>query len=369
MLPSAPKDVGRHSEIFTSALASVGFQVENRMRLPKVDHSVVVLVDGLGDLNLKSAGGHARFLNQQKNQPVRCEFPSSTATSITGFATGVRSSEHGLIGYSVFDRDTGSIENLLTGYADFNGGLERKAIPNLSDEFLTKLAVIGPSAYQFSGLTAITMTGASYIPAETIEDRFTAAISRAKSERHGFTYLYVPELDQLAHRFGFDSHQWLAALENLDQILAKSVNEFPSNTGIIVTADHGIVDVSEAGRRMLSDSTQYIAMAKATAGDPRSNFVYFNDGIGFFEFQEMMFEEFPGQINVLSFDQLENAGWLGKFDSKFESIKPDAVLLWKDGLAGYDLRTAKPSHLKMIGQHGGLSDFETKIPVIRMRAY
>ena len=105
MLPAAPKDVGRLSDVFVSAAAAIGKGSENRLRLPKVSSAVVVLVDGLGYENLTAASGYARFLNSQKVEAMRCEFPSTTATSLTGLATGMRSGEHGIIGYSVFDRN------------------------------------------------------------------------------------------------------------------------------------------------------------------------------------------------------------------------------------------------------------------------
>ena len=370
MLPSAPKDVGRLSDVFTSALASAGGLGENRLRLAKVKHSVVVLVDGLGYENLKGATAYARFLNQNLDTALRCEFPSTTATSITGFSTGSRSNKHGLIGYSVFNRKSNEQMNLLTGWSSQDEAVKFKQVSTIAEsEPAIPIFSIGPKAYENSGLTALTMAGANYVGAERIAERFEAAEQIIRRENSSLSYLYVPELDQIAHKFGVESNDWLYALEELDLIVNRFASKLGSDVGVLLTADHGVVDVPHDQHIYLDEFDWYTSATVATTGDPRCNFVYMHTSNEIDELKTRLIDEFGQAAYVVSPDELMRAGWLGEFSPKQSDLLPDLFIIWRDQLVAYDRRFAKPSHLKMIGQHGAISDPEMRIPLIKLGKY
>ena len=369
MLPAAPKDVGRLSDVFTSALASVGGGGENRLRIPKVRHSVVILVDGLGFENLKDNPGYARFLNSNLHESIRCEFPSTTATSLAGLSTGLRSNHHGLIGYAVFDRQSGQFMNLLNGWSNVSEASKFKTVPALSESANVKVSVIGPKAYESSGFTELTMKGADYLSAERLSERFSSSEKLIRTEPASLTYLYIPELDQIAHRFGSESNEWLAALEELDLVVNRFASKLGDGVGVILTADHGVMDVSSDGQIFLDDFDWYCNSVIATAGDPRCNFVYLNGGAESPNSIIKMAREAWGQVAyVCTPAELSAAGWQLS-GSLNQRITPDFYIIWRDSFVGYDRRTAKPSHLKMIGQHGSITDREMRVPFIKFGSY
>lgn len=353
--------------MLVSALASVGGEFENRMRLPKVKHSVVILVDGLGFENLRAASGYARFLNSKLEHSIRCEFPSTTATSLTGLATGTRSGVHGLIGYSVYDRISKSQKNLLTGWTSANDAASFKSQSTLSEiSGEVEVNVIGPAVYESSGFTELTMKGASYQAADKIPDRFALIEKTFVGSAATVSYLYVPELDQAAHKFGVASNQWLHLLEELDLILNRFNSKITSNVGVIITADHGVLDVAQTDHIYLDDFAWYRDSVENTAGDPRCNFVYLKTSDDLAEFTKKAREVFGHAAYVCTNQQLVEAGWLVEGTS---TLKPDIYLIWKVDQVAYDRRFSKPQHLKMIGQHGGISDVETRIPLIKLGKY
>jgi hypothetical protein len=65
--------------------------------------SIVVLIDGLGYDLLRQRGGHAPFLRGLLPSAYRlcAGFPSTTATSMGTFGTGLPPGAHGLVGYEV----------------------------------------------------------------------------------------------------------------------------------------------------------------------------------------------------------------------------------------------------------------------------
>jgi len=354
--------------VFASALASLIGGQPNPLRLPKVSHAVVILVDGLGFENLAESKGYARFLGSKLDASIRCEFPSTTATSLTGLATGLRSNEHGVIGYSVYDRNSAMPMNLLTGWDSPAEASKFKKAETISESAQgVAVRVIGPGVYEGSGFTALTMPGAQYLAAETIEDRFST-LTRIDSGK-SLTYLYVPELDQLAHRFGVESVQWLNALEELDQQISKFASRIPSNMGLIVTADHGIIDVPNENHVYLDSYDWYEQSVVQTAGDPRCNFVYLREHGNAESIKSKLVQEFGSQAFICDIDELRNSGWADWSAAELASYVPDLIVIWQANAVGYDRRNAKPQHLKMIGQHGGISDRETRIPLIKLGAF
>jgi len=354
--------------VFSSAFSAVGGHAANDLRLPKVNHAVVVLIDGLGYENLTQAKAYSRFLNSQNLESIRCEFPSTTATSITGFATGVRAEKHGVIGYSVFDRNTSTAINLLTGWESSLEAKRFKKINSISDDSSEPaVRVIAPKSYQDSGFTALTMAGAQYLAADSVSERFAKLTSFPSSKT--LTYLYVPELDQLAHRFGVSSTNWLEALEDVDMELSRLSERLQPGVGIVVTADHGIVDVPRANQVMLEKFDWYVNAVAHTSGDPRCNYLYLKNQTDLSQVQAKAQSEFGGEAYVCSVSELAESGWANWEVAVESGYAPDLIVIWRNNAVGYDQRTAKPHHLKMVGQHGGLSDIETRVPLIKFGAF
>jgi predicted AlkP superfamily pyrophosphatase or phosphodiesterase len=370
MLPVAPKDVGRLSDVLASALSSVGGGGENRLRLPKVSHAVVILVDGLGYENLVQAPAYARFLTSNLKDSIRCEFPSTTATSLTGFATGSRSSEHGVIGYSVFDRELRAVKNLLTGWDSWASAEEFKSTSTLSElAHDVSFRAVGPKAYANSGFTALTMNSAEYLGAEGIADRFQTVEKAMSASGRSVNYVYVPELDQAAHKFGVDSNQWLHLLEELDLVINRFISRLSGNVGVIVTSDHGVIDVPDSSHVFLDDFDWYTSAVIQTTGDPRCNFIYLNDDVDMEAFKAIISKELGLAAYICDARDLSASGWIGDFGNKSKKYLPDLFLIWKERQVGYDRRFAKAHHMKLIGQHGGISDAETRIPLIKLGKY
>ena len=368
MLPPAPKDVGRLSHVFGSALAAVGGNTENRLRLAKASHSVVVLIDGLGWHNLQDAKAYARFLSSRQLDSIRCEFPSTTATSLTGLATGERSGSHGMIGYSVFKRSNQKPMNLLTGWGSVDEAKGFKKVKSLSEAVENvAVRVIGPSVYKDSGFSAITMPNVNYVVADSISERFAKAL-RVPSQ-NSVTYLYVPELDQLAHKFGVSSTKWLDALEEVDGELSKFNSQLPSNFGVLVTADHGVIDVPSENHVFLDEFDWYVDSVLHTAGDPRCNFVYLSEGVDSAAFTLALKHQFGASAYVCDSSELKISGWADWTTPTTSEVAPDLVIIWNGNAVAYDRRVAKPQYLKMIGQHGGISDQETRIPLIKLGCF
>jgi hypothetical protein len=207
-----------------------------------------------------------------------------------------------------------------------------------------------------------TMPNAKYIPASSFEERFKAA-QRALAVPNSLTYLYFPELDQLAHRFGSSSINWLNTVEELDAELAKFSRTIPSGAGVVLTADHGIIDVP-VDRHIYLDYFECFDDLEQIGGDPRVSFLYFPDDIDLAEKREEIISAIGVICQVVTVSELVEAGWLEQLSAQAASVAPDFVLLPSSDRVVYHRVFAKARSLLMVGQHGGMMQAEWEVPLI-----
>jgi hypothetical protein len=368
MLPSVPKSFGRLSEAYLSALLALDGK-QNPLSLTPKQSYAVILVDGLGVSNIKAAGGHAGFLNQKlaNSKTLFSGFPTTTATSLASFATGKQSGEHAFIGYRVFDCQSSRAINLLNDlgtdlpprkYQDLETISERGAA--LGKRMLT----IGPAEYEASGFTQATMPASQYLPAKSLEDRFEIAVSEL-AKPGSLIYLYIPELDQLAHRFGTSSQKWLNTIEELDSVIGRFAKLLPKSAGAILTADHGVIDVPKTSHIYLDEyeSMQNLLMI---GGDPRVGFAYFESNVDLELKRANVEAELGSLVDLASVQELVDAGWYQPLTPTASALAPDLILLPKGERVVYHRDFAKPKSLVMIGQHGGMSKAEWEVPLISL---
>jgi hypothetical protein len=366
MLPSVPKSFGRLSEANLSAfLALQGKQ--NPLGLPSRKSYAVILIDGLGAQNIKAAGAHASFLNSKLSgsKTLFAGFPTTTATSLASLATGKGNGTHAFLGYRVFDRKLGKAINLLNDLGEQLPPRDYQDLETISEVAAgigINVVTVGPAEYAESGFTKATMPASKYLAAKTLEERFELA-RKELATPGSLIYLYVPELDQLAHRFGVDSNNWLETLEDLDSIVSKFISAMPKAAGAILTADHGVIDVPKSDQIFL-DEFESLKDILMIGGDPRAGYLYLEEGTDLIAKRQEVSDELSGLVDVVTLAELVAAGWIEPLSKAALRISPDFVLLPKSERVVYHRGFAKKKSLEMIGQHGGMTKAEWEVPLL-----
>ncbi|PWC04237.1 alkaline phosphatase family protein [Agromyces badenianii] len=372
MLPVPADTAPRLAAVLGSSMASIQ-GAENALGLPPASAAVVVLVDGLGASNIQARSGHARFLaaRMAKRDVIRTVFPSTTAAAIATFATGRAPGEHGLVGYRVLDAAHDRLVNQLNGW---DAGMRPETwqrVPTLFEtmgEAGIRGYAIGSSRYADSGFTHAVLRGAEYRPAASIADRFAEAERIVASGERAVVYLYIPELDQAAHAHGWESDRWLALLEGVDAELAAFERRMPRGAGLIVTADHGVIDVPAHRHVFIDAKPELLDGVRHVGGEPRCLSLYLEPGLDSsarVELVERWRSAEGHRAWVLSRDEAIDAGLYGPVDTEVRSRIGDIIIAARAGIAYYDRREANHQAEAMIGQHGSLSDEETRVPLIR----
>lgn len=376
MLPAPTDSARRLAEVLPSTIASLSGR-PGPLALQTARSAVVVLVDGLGAANLGARRGHARTMAAAfgKRDVARTVFPSTTAAAISTFATGEYPGRHGLVGYRTLVPETDTLQNQLNGWE--RGGLAagwQRCTPlfeSAAGEGLRPFTV-GLPRYADSGFTRAVLRGAEYRAADTIDARFEIARELVSDVDGALVYLYVPELDQIAHAHGWESDRWTAALEEVDAAIAAFTKRMPRDTGLLVTADHGVLDVPEHRHVHIDARADLVDGVRHVGGEPRCLALYLEPGLGERERADLVRrwrEAEDGRAWVLTRDEAIDAGLFGEVHDAVRPRIADLLVAARAGIAYYDRREPDRQAERMIGQHGSMTDEETRVPLLRFGAY
>lgn len=340
--------------------------------LQPVLHVIAVIVDGLGASNLGERAGHARFLAAHRRRPLIAPVPSTTAAALTTAMTGALPGQHGLVGYEVLDPGRDRLVNQLRGWDSLeNADTWQRCATAFEDA--SRLSIrpfaVGPSKFAGSGFTQAVLRGSQYVPADSISERVDAAIRLSRQPEPTFVYLYIPELDKLAHKHGWQSDRWVTALEDVDAELARLHEEAPPRTGVVVSADHGILDISGEAQILYDQEPSLLNGVRHVGGEPRFRQLYVEPGESVDAVAERWRAVESERAWVATKEEAVSAGWFGEVDADVSQRIGDVLIAARKRVTYYDSTPASAQSRRMIGQHGSLTDEEMLVPFIPVGAW
>jgi hypothetical protein len=381
-LPAAPA-YGRRSvaEVLSSAAASLGLAgFENALALPPAKRICVVVADGLGRSLLKQKSAHTPFLRgiMQRGQgavPVWLDsaFPSTTAASLASLGTGLAPGQHGLVGYDVLDPAQDKVVNMLGNWDAGVDPQEWQPFATVFERAAQHVDVATVSLPQFgsSPMTLAALRGGRFISATTSHARTAAAAEAMAGADSSLMYFYLNDLDKAGHRHGSQSPQWEHQLEELDATVKRLDATLPAGTTVLVTADHGMLDVAEAQRIDFSAEPALVAGVRHTAGEPRMVHLYLEDGSDGNARQHLLDAwrgRFGDRIWAFTREEALAAGLFGPVRPEVVGRIGHVMIAARDALAFYDTRRVRPTALEVVGQHGSLTKAEREVPLLCFQA-
>ncbi len=375
MLPAAFTTQLSLAAVLPSSVDSL-LGAQNPLGLQPVERIVVVVVDGLGAASLRARAGHARFLAPFHTKPstIDAGFPTTTAAALATLCTGTTPGTHGLVGYRVLDSASDRLVNQLNGWDD---RLDPATWQRSETVFERATAVgvrtyaIGQPRYSDSGFTHAVLRGAEYVSGRRVADRFEAARDILRRPGPSLTYLYVSELDTVAHASGWESPAWTAELEELDGHLASLTAALGRSDGILVTADHGVIDVPQSGHVLFDTVPELVDGVEYVGGEPRCLQLYLSDRSAEAAVRlAATWTDVEGERAwIATRAEAVEAGWFGvEVDAEVLPRIGDVLVAARRRIAYYDSRDPLQSGRNMIGQHGSLTPDETRVPLIRLGA-
>lgn len=379
----APPAYGDRSiaEVFSSAAASVGVPgFDNRLTLPDARRVCVVLADGLGRQLLKQKSAHTPFLRSvmQAGQGavpsgLDAAFPTTTAASLASFGTGQPAGQHGMVGYDVVDPDQDRVVNMLSNWDDGVDPRQWQPLPTVFERAAgyVDVSTVALPRFSDSAMTQAALRGGRFIAGTTAHARTAAAAEAMAGADSALMYFYVHELDKAGHRYGSASPQWEHQLEELDATVRRLNAALPAGTTVLVTGDHGMVDVPESQRLDFSADPALIEGVRHTAGEPRMVHLYLEEGLGEAGRRRLLQawrSRFGDRIWAFSRGEAVAAGLFGDVRRAVSPRIGDVMIAARDPLALYDTRRVPARALEVVGQHGSLTKAEREVPLLCFQA-
>jgi hypothetical protein len=179
-----------------------------------------------------------------------------------------------------------------------------------------------------------------------------------------YTYFYYPGIDSAAHAFGPSSAAVREEVEILDAALERLSGALDGSARVVVSSDHGGIDVDPAQKRLL-DPAEHLATLLRTppSCEPRAPVFHVVPGAEA-EFAESFRARFGDHFALLTTQEVQDLGLLGPRAASAvgRARLGDFMAL----SAGHDvlIYAADQGMTQMIGFHGGLTPDEIRIPLV-----
>jgi hypothetical protein len=363
------------ADVLPSALAVLGLpgspdRLALRDALSGVRRIALLLVDGLGYHLLPLARPVAPVLADVLDgrlgtlRQISSGFPSTTPTSLVSLGTGVGSGAHGVLGFTLNVPGTDRVLNHVD-WRDDPDPRTWQPVPSLfalAASAGIPVTTVSRPEYEGSGLTVAAYGDVEFVGAAD-PDALAEQMLRALRTRPGLVYGYHPPLDTAAHVFGIESPQWMAAAAEVDRLLARLVDELPRDAALLVTADHGGMNVPD-DRRIDADADRRLrAGVRVIAGEPRVRYVHTYAGA-----QDDVLDAWRSVLGaaaqVVTRDEAVAAGWFGPVPQAHLARIGDLVAVCQDRHVLLATKHEDKRVGKLVAYHGAMTAEETAIPLI-----
>jgi Type I phosphodiesterase / nucleotide pyrophosphatase len=336
----------------------------------QVDRVAVVLVDGMGWHLLPELAGSAPLLGSVlaggtgRLSQLTCTFPSTTPSSLVSLGTGAQPGEHGILGFTVNIPGTDRVLHHIQ-WRDDPPYAAWQPLPTWFERLqqcgVGARAVL-PASFMGSGLTDAAYRGADFRLTHTTDD-YAQELAGELQAAPGLVYGYTADLDTAAHVFGIGSPQWHEAAVRVDALLTRLVDALPPNAVLLVTADHGGLNVPPDARVDLDTDPRLGEGVRVVAGEPRVRYLHTEPGAAA-DVQATWSRVLDGRAQVYSRAQAVATGMFGPVNPRHLPRIGDVVVICTGDAAVLATGHEPPETANLIGFHGAATPAEMAIPLI-----
>ena len=327
---------------------------------------MVLLVDGLGADLLRAHADLAPTL-ASLSRPVgdlSAPCPSTTPVSLATLGTGLPPGSHGILGFvtDIPGEDRTLNHTQWADDPDPDVWQSRRTVFEQAQAAGVAATAVGPYAYAGSGLTRAAYRGATYTGVVSHGDLSALALRSLAATPRSLVYGYIPELDLTGHVRGVDSPSWRAQLGLIDRLVEQLVAGLPDDAALLVTADHGMLDVPGETRFDLDGESDLADGVRVLAGEPRARYVHAQPGAED-DVLSRWREVLGDRAWVVSRDEAVASGVFGPVDDALAARIGDVVALARGSWA-LVTPEQEPGPSRLAAYHGSLTATELAIPLL-----
>lgn len=320
---------------------------------------VLLVIDGLGWNQLATRRALAPTLSALDGGPITTVAPSTTATALTSISTGLPPGEHGVIGYRI--AVNGEVLNVLRWMT--SAGDARQTIPptKLQPNHVfggQRPPVVTRAEFERSGFTLAHLDETRFTGYRTL-GTLAAEVVRLARSREPFVYAYYEGLDKVSHEYGLGAH-YDSELQWIDHLVAVLLDQLPSGTVLVVTADHGQVVVPQEHVLELPGVVQ--AQVSGQSGEGRFRWLHARGGRAGALLDAA--RDSLGEVAwVRSRAEAIAEGWYGPIVTDAAAGRLGDVLLAAKGTYAFNDPDDTGPYI-LVGRHGSLTEDEMLVPLL-----
>ncbi|MFO7780913.1 MAG: alkaline phosphatase family protein [Spirochaetia bacterium] len=342
--------------------------------LSRVRGIVFVIADGLGVEQIeKSAPGG--FLKGAMRSELRSVYPSTTATALTSLASARWAGIHGVTGWwthiprlartlcavSFSERGTNADAGALR--------IDMGEIVPVGSMYQTDLVAVSSLLPQYiadSPFARWTRGETPIAPYRSLAHAFRQATRRARATDGPFLLsVYLPHVDSTIHKRGTDHAETHAVIGELDRRLDHLASRVPADVAVVLTADHGLVDLDRTLHEVIEDGHPLLdGLLLPPTGEGTNPVFHVRDGAEQKVREALDRSEAGAAFRLVPTDLLAGAGFFGP-----DGIDPEV----RERFGTHIGVAERPALLEYVpagresirhrGIHGGLRAGEMRVPL------
>ena len=225
------------------------------------------------------------FLPEHVDRELFTVYPSTTAVALTSLATGQWPTTHAVTGWWTHLDQLGAPAGILHYVTRAENrdlaelGVKPESafpVPSILSQFKRDAQVVVPVSLVDSTYSRYFSGGRRTVGFSSLQEALTMVAHRVlEATEPTFTYVYIPNVDGLAHRHGMTGPEVREALMELDAGLARLHSDLGGMGTIVMTADHGLKDTPVSARHTLGLSRELLRFPPS--GDARVMYLHVRD--------------------------------------------------------------------------------------------
>ena len=348
----------------------------------RANQIVLLVVDGMGWSQVEAARDSIPTLSSGEMVQITSVVPTTTATALTSISTGLPPASHGIVGYRLaITGSTGSRSADRRPVDTGPPGPEGAAVLNVlkwRTEHGDARLSLPPRKFQpspaFCGLSVPSVTRADFaatgfsaahldsarIIGWQVPSTLVVAVRELLAAGTPFVHAYYDGPDKVAHEHGLDEH-YAAELRALDRLVADLLEVLPRGACLVVTSDHGQVQVGSSARL---PSKELLEASWLISGEGR--FRWFHARSGAHEaLHEAATSSHGHEAWVRTLEQIRDEGWFGgPLSTEVAGRLGDVALVAREPVAFLD--PADTGETRLAARHGSLTAAEMYVPLVAL---
>ncbi|MGQ0520572.1 MAG: alkaline phosphatase family protein [Actinomycetota bacterium] len=320
---------------------------------------VLLVLDGLGWEQLRERCHLAPALAGMDGGPITSVAPTTTATALTSISTGLAPAEHGVVGYRVRvgERDVLNVLRWQTAGGDARQTVDPATFQPRPAFGATSPPVVTRAEFAATGFTLAHLAGAR-LHGWRLPSALVVEVRRLLHAGEPFVYAYYDGIDKVAHDRGFGEY-YDAELAFVDQLVAALVATLPAGAALVVTSDHGQVQVGRSG---IPIDASLMADVDLLSGEARFRWLHARPGTAR-RLAEAAHRAYDEVAWVRTRQEIVEEGWLGGSPGpEVERRLGDVALVPFAPVAFLD--PADVGESRLVCRHGSLTSAEAVVPLL-----